>query len=164
MLSYIDHLALFCNFSIVLTQRWHCFFCLIKKSHLKRYLLFPGLLLVSFFAKAQKIDSIYVNLYTDSLKKGSYNYINVDGLLSNGRYLPLDSTYLLFEASSGRFSGNSLWLDKDFAGEKVHIKVSLRKNRAIFKEFDIYVKKKADDEQLKTADEILRDMRKKKGS
>jgi len=109
--------------------------------------------------KAQNIDSIYVNLYTDSLKKGTYNYINIDGLLSNGRYLPLDSTQLIFSASAGKFSGNSLWLDPNFTAEKVSVKVILRSNPAIYKEFEIYIKKKPDNEKLKTADEIMDEMR-----
>ena len=109
--------------------------------------------------KAQNIDSIYVNLYTDSLKKGTYNYINIDGLLSNGRYLPLDSTQLIFSASAGKFSGNSLWLDPNFTAEKVSVKVILRSNPAIYKEFEIYIKKKPDNEKLKTADEIMDEIR-----
>ena len=109
--------------------------------------------------RAQNIDSIYVNLYTDSLKKGTYNYINIDGLLSTGRYLPLDSTQLIFSASAGKFSGNSLWLDPNFTAEKVSVKVILRSNPAIYKEFEIYIKKKPDNEKLKTADEIMNEMR-----
>lgn len=127
---------------------------------MKHFILLTGLVLAGLWGKAQKIDSIYVNLYTDSLKKGTYNYINVDGLLQNGRYLPLDSTHILFEASAGRFSGNSLWLDKAFAEEKVHIKVTLRSSKTLYKEFDIYIKKKADDEHLKTAQEVLNEMQK----
>ncbi len=110
---------------------------------------------ISTFAKAQKIDSIFVNLYTDSLKKGTYNYINVDGQLSNGKYMPLDSTQIIFWASDGKFVGNSLWVDKDFKHEKVFIKVVLRRNPSISKEFTVYIKKKPDDEKLKTAEELL---------
>lgn len=146
------------NFNKILTQPWHCFFYLLQKNHLKQLLLLTVWILAAFFAKAQKIDSIYVNLYTDSLKKGTYNYINVDGLLQNGRYLPLDSTHIAFEASAGRFVGNNLWIDKQFIDEKVHIKVTLRSNKALFKEFDIYIKKKADDEQLKSVQELLSEM------
>ena len=69
------------------------------------------------------MESIYVNLYTDSLKKGTFNYINIDGKLSNGKYLPLDSTHLIFWASAGKFSGNSLWIDRNFTPQKVDIKV-----------------------------------------
>jgi hypothetical protein len=112
------------------------------------------LILISFTAKAQKVESIHVNLYTDSLKKGTFNYINIDGQLANGKYLPLDSTQLIFWASAGRFSGNSLWIDRDFAAEKVDIKVTLRNNPSLTKEFSIYIKKKPDPE-LKTMDELM---------
>jgi hypothetical protein len=73
----------------------------------------------------------YVNLYTDSLKKGTYNYINIDGLLPDGSYIPLDSTHLIFTASAGKFYGNNLLLDKNFAEEKVSIKVVLRQNPSV---------------------------------
>ena len=128
---------------------------------MKKYLL--GLcLFCSFFAKAQKVESIYVNLYTDSLKKGTFNYINIDGKLSNGKYLPLDSTHLIFWASAGKFSGNSLWIDRNFTPQKVDIKVSLRSNPAIIKEFTIYIKQQHDPE-LKTMDEIMNKTKSKKG-
>jgi len=116
----------------------------------------------SSFAKAQKVESIYVNLYTDSLKKGTYNYINIDGQLSNGKYLPLDSTHIIFWASAGRFNGNSLWIDKDFAAKKVDIKVTLRSNPAMVKEFSIYIKQQPDPE-LKTMDEIMKKTKSKNG-
>ena len=115
-----------------------------------------AVLLSVYYAGAQKIESIYVNLYTDSLKKGTFNYINIDGLLSNGRYLPLDSTHLIFSASAGKFSGNSLWIDKDIAAEKISIKVVLRKTPSLFKEFTIYIKKKPDPE-LKTMEELMKE-------
>jgi hypothetical protein len=118
------------------------------------------LVLCCSFAKAQKIENIYVNLYTDSLKKGTYNYINIDGQLANGRYTPLDSTQLIFWASAGKFSGNSLWIDKDFAGEKISFKVTLRSNAALSKEFSIYIKKKPDPE-LKTLEELMKDPKNK---
>lgn len=122
---------------------------------MKRFLPLIATLLASS-ATAQKIDSIYVHLYTDSLKKGTYNYINIDGLLQNGRYLPLDTTQLVFTASSGRFVGNTLFIDKDFKEEKVTIKTVLKANPALYKEFVMYVKKKNDDENLRTVDELLR--------
>jgi hypothetical protein len=126
---------------------------LYKTNQLKKLLPFI-LLLTATAVKAQQIDSIYINLYTDSLKKGTYNYINVDGLLSNGRYLPLDSTHIAFSASAGKFVGNSLVLDKNFLGEKVTIKAVLRKNPAVFKEFVLYIKIKTDSENLKTVEEL----------
>jgi len=102
-----------------------------------------------------------VNLYTDSLKKGTYNYINIDGLLPDGSYIPLDSTHLIFTASAGKFYGNNLLLDKNFAEEKVSIKVVLRQNPSVTKSFVMYIKKKPDDEKLKTTEEILNEIRNK---
>ena len=119
-------------------------------------------LLCSLFAKAQKVESIYVNLYTDSLKKGTFNYINIDGKLSNGKYLPLDSTHLIFSASAGRFNGTSLWIDRDIATDKVNVKVTLRENPAVTKEFSIYIKQTPDPE-LKTMDEIMNKTQRGKG-
>jgi len=119
-----------------------------------RYLLIL-LFLGSGSASAQKIESLHVNLYTDSLKKGTYNYINIDGKLPNGRYIPLDSTYLIFWSSAGTFNGNTLWIDRNFSGDKVDIKVTLRSNPALIKEFSIYIKKLPDPE-LKSMDEIMR--------
>jgi hypothetical protein len=107
------------------------------------------------FALAQKIDSIYVHLYTDSLKKGTYNYINIDGKLANGRYLPLDSTQIIFSSSDGQFFGNSLWVDPQFPKEKINIKATLRTNPSIYKQFDIYIKKNPDPVKLKTVEELL---------
>jgi hypothetical protein len=113
------------------------------------------LITLATLTKAQKIDSIYVHLYTDSLKKGTYNYINIDGKLSNGRFLPLDTTDLVFTSTDGKFYGNSLYLPPDFRKDKVNIKAVLKSNPAIYKQFDIYIKKKPDPATLKTMDEIL---------
>lgn len=110
---------------------------------------------ISIVGKAQKIDSIYVHLYTDSLKKGTYNYINIDGKISDGSYLPLDSTDIIFSSSDGKFYGNSLYLDPNFSKEKVTIKAILRSNPSMYKQFDIYIKKIPNPTKLKTLDEIL---------
>ena len=124
-----------------------------------KQLLLLTFIIGSNFAKAQKVDSIFVNLYTDSLKKVTYNYINIDGHLTNGRWLPLDSSDLIFTASAGQFKGNNLWIDKDFKQEKVSIKVVLKSNPWQYKEFDIYIKQKPDNEQLKTTEQILNEMK-----
>ena len=128
---------------------------------MKKYLLLL-FILSSLYTKAQKVESIYVNLYTDSLKKGTFNYINIDGKLSNGNFLPLDSTDLIFWSSAGKFSGNNLWINGNFAADKVDIKVTLRSNPSLSKEFSIYIKKKPDPE-LKTLDEIMNKSKSKKG-
>jgi hypothetical protein len=93
-----------------------------KKKNLKIFLLFT-ILLITSLAKAQKIDSIYFHLYTDSLKKGVHNYINVDGKISDGRWLPLTPKEIQFSSTGGKFEGNDLVLPADFTGDKVVIKL-----------------------------------------
>lgn len=120
--------------------------------------LFIIAMTLSFAAKAQRIDSIYIHLYTDSLKKGTYNYINIDGLMSNGKYLPLDSTQLSFTCSYGKFFGNSLWIEPACKEEKINIQVVCKKNPALKKDFVMYIKKK-EDGPLKTQEEIMREIK-----
>lgn len=97
-------------------------------------------------ASAQQVDSMYVNLYTDSLKKGTYNYINIEGLLSNGRYIPLDSSHVFFSSTEGYFRGNSLWIEPKTRAEKVYITITLGSNMAIKKTIEMYVKTKEDED------------------
>lgn len=115
---------------------------------------------VSIAVKAQKVESIHVNLYTDSLKKGTFNYINIDGKMPNGRYIPLDSTHLIFQSSAGKFVGNNLWIDRNTTLEKVDVKVILRNNPTLYKEFSIYIKKQPDPE-LKTMDDLMKGSKEK---
>ncbi|HEY8388746.1 MAG TPA: hypothetical protein VIK74_09090, partial [Parasegetibacter sp.] len=115
--------------------------------------------------KAQKkIDSIYFHLYTDSLKKGTFNYINVDGLQAGGRYLPLDSSHIELSATAGKFKGNSLWVEPDLKDSAITITAVLRTDPKIRRSVTIYIKKAESAERLKTIDEIFPDQptRKKK--
>jgi hypothetical protein len=121
----------------------------------KSVLFFLALFSISFITKAQKIDSIFFNLYTDSLKKQVHNYINIDGKLSNGTWLPLTEKDILFSASGGKFEGNSLILDSSFTDKKVTIKAVLKSNPAVWREVTIHIKTTADNERLKTMDEVL---------
>jgi hypothetical protein len=105
--------------------------------------------------RAQNIDSIFFHLYTDSLKKGVHNYINVDGKLSNGQWRPLSAKDITFTSSYGVFDGNSLIIDTGFKGEKVSVKAVLKTNPALWREVVIYIKKIESTEGVKTLDEVL---------
>ncbi len=124
-------------------------------------------LLLAFFiigtvgVKAQKVEKIYVNLYTDSLKKGTHNYINVDGEFTNGKFLPLDSTKIVFSCPQAKFFGNSLFIPADFAGEKVSVKVMLKEDNSKFETFEIYIKKLIDP-PLKTQEEVITEIKNKR--
>jgi hypothetical protein len=127
-----------------------------------RRLLFLIALACALQAPAQKVDSIYFNLYTDSLKKGFYNYINVDGKCADGTWMPLDTTQVRLTANTGYFKGNDLFIDSSYKGETVTVKAVLIKEPAISKVTVIYIRKRGFDEHLKTNDEILNDMRARK--
>jgi len=107
-------------------------------------------------ASGQKIDSIYFHLYTDSLKKGTHNYINVDGKLTDGKWMPLTEKHITLSASACKFSGNELIIPADFMEEKITIKAMLKSNPAIWIERTIWIKRKPDPDKLPTKEEVLK--------
>ncbi len=124
-------------------------------------LLIIFLVLSAFTLKAQKVESIYFNLYTDSLKKGVYNYINIDGKMANGSYLPLMSDEVKFTSSAGKWEGNSLVIDSVYKRDSVVITASLKEHPEIKKNITVYLKKIVIEPPLKTEKELLEEWRKK---
>ena len=120
-------------------------------------------LCASSFLFAQKVDSIFFHLYTDSLKKGQHNYINVDGKLSNGKWLPMTAKDIQFICSTAVFEGNELIIPFDFKMENVTVKAVLKNNPSISIERIIWIKKKPDDERLPTQEEIMNAPKKQNG-
>ncbi|HEX8460175.1 MAG TPA: hypothetical protein VF623_02045 [Segetibacter sp.] len=127
---------------------------------MKNYLIIL-FVLSSFAVKAQKIDSIYFNLYTDSLKKGVHNYINVDGKMSSGIYQPLMSDEVVFSSTAGKWEGNSLILEKDTKIDSVIVTAYLKQQQNIKRSITIYLKKVEVDPILKTEQELLDEWQKK---
>ena len=111
---------------------------------------------LGFLGKAQKIDSIFFHLYTDSLKKGTHNYINVDGKTSDGKWRPLTAKDLSFTTSYGTFEGTELVLPDNPSVDKLTIKATLKSDPKLWKEITIWIKKKPDDEILPTNEEVLK--------
>lgn len=134
---------------------------------MKKSILFLGFIAFSSHIFSQKIESIYFNLYTDSLKKGIHNYINVDGKLSNGRYMPLDASHIIFTSNYGIWQGNDLIIDSTYKKDSIVITATLKQNAAISQSITIYMKKNLNPPKLKTEQEILNDLekpKKKKGN
>ena len=131
---------------------------------MRRLLFIFFLATMAFTTKAQKLDSIYFNLYTDSLKKGFYNYINVDGKFSNGTWMPLDTSTVVFTANTGHFKGNDLFIDSSYTADSVRVKAIVKTDPRLWKEVIIYIRKRGFDEPLKTDEEILGELRRKKKS
>ncbi len=144
------------RFNTVLTS----VFRTLRKRQVLRKIL-PCLLLfivLASSASAQKVESIHFNLYTDSLKKGFFNYINIDGKMSDGNWMPLDSTEISFSSNAGFFKGNDLFIDSAFRGEKVKVRAALKSDPKVYKEITIYIRKRGFDEPLQTSQEIINDM------
>ena len=112
-------------------------------------------------AFSQKVDSIYFNLYTDSLKKGQHNYINIDGKMSNGRWMPLTTKDIEFSCPTAKFDGNQLIIPEDFQPEKVTVRAVLKSDPSIVREKTIWIKKLPDPE-LPSEAEILKPKKKNK--
>jgi len=130
---------------------------------MKQIFLSTILILPTFLSNAQKIDSISFHLYTDSLKKGTHNYINVDGKTSDGKWMPLTAKDITFTTSYGIFEGTELVLPDNPTVEKLTIKAILKTNPKLWKEITIWIKKKPDDEMLPTTDDVLKNKPQKKG-
>lgn len=120
------------------------------------------LMLCVFSSKAQKIENISFNLYTDSLKKGVHNYINVDGQLAGGKFYPLMDSEVSFSSSAGTWVGNSLIIDSAYNKDSVVVTAVLKSNPQLVKNITIYIKKGADAEVLKTEAELLEGWRNKR--
>jgi len=123
---------------------------------MKNVLLLVFLPFSFLLARGQQVDSIFFHLYTDSLKKGTHNYINVDGKMHDGRWKPLTAREISFSSSHGVFEGNDLVLPVDFAGEKITVTAVLKADTSLRKQITIWIKKKQDDEQLPTKEEVMR--------
>ena len=130
---------------------------------MKQIFLSIVLILPAFLSNAQKIDSISFHLYTDSLKKGTHNYINIDGKTSDGKWKPLTAKEVTFTSNYGTFEGNELILPDNPTVEKLTIKAIFKSDPKLWKEITVWIKKKPDDELLPTNDEILKNKSPKTG-
>lgn len=110
----------------------------------------------SAHSQGQKVDSICFHLYTDSLKKGTHNYINVDGKLPGGRWMPMTAKDIRLSASACQFSGNELFIPANFTDEKITIKAELKSDPSRRIERTIWIKKIPDPETLPTVEEVMK--------
>ncbi|RYY83947.1 MAG: hypothetical protein EOO15_20395 [Chitinophagaceae bacterium] len=99
-------------------------------------------LLAGLSGSAQKIVRFEFNLYTDSLKRGFYNYISVDGQLSDSSWRPLDSTDIILTSNAGPFQGNDLFVDSSYRGDSICICATLRSEPKRWKETVIYIRRR----------------------
>ena len=129
---------------------------------MKKLVLIISCVFVGELLSAQKVDSIVFHLYTDSLKKGTHNYINVDGKLSNGSWQPMTAKEVKFGSSACEFSGNELIIPPNFSGDNIVVWAELKTDPSQRIERTIWIKKKPDPEFLPTKDEVMREGNKRR--
>ncbi|MFM2137901.1 MAG: hypothetical protein RJA57_208 [Bacteroidota bacterium] len=111
---------------------------------LSRYLICFLIVAATAPARAQPIDSLCFRLYTDSLKKGQHNYINVDGRRPDGKWMPLTSKELHFHCDSAVFEGNELIVPPEFTPLKVTVTAVFRTDTTRRIERTIWIKQMPD--------------------
>lgn len=129
---------------------------------MNKILLLIVAVVVTNTISAQKIVDFNINLYTDSLKKGTHNYINVDGKMSDGSWKPLTDRDVNFSSSYGSFEGNDLILPDNPSVNKVVITVSLKSQPSKSSQVTIWIKQKPDPKIL-PVDESLPIRNRKRG-
>lgn len=120
-----------------------------------RFILFCILMLAALVSMAQAPDSIWFDLYADSLKKGSWNYINVVGRFSGGKIFPVSSAGLRLQASVGKVEDGSIWIDWKESADSVHVDVQLIKHPSMQKSITIWIKKEDRQMEPLPADTLL---------
>ncbi len=122
---------------------------------MKHFIILILLFTTASKLSAQKLDSMYFNLYVDSLKKGTFNYINVEGKFSNGSYMPLTADELEFTCDSAKFDRSSLFIDSNFAPRYVKVYAVYKKDPTKKAEIRIPIRQYVAEEKLKTEEEVL---------
>lgn len=123
---------------------------------MKKIFLSVFLIISAGLLHAQQVDSIFFHLYTDSLKKGQHNYINVDGKLKNGQWLPMTNKEVEFSCTAAVFEGNELIIPADFGPEKVTVKAVLKADPRQTISCTIWIKKKPDPEILPKRENLIK--------
>lgn len=108
--------------------------------------------------RAQMPDSIYFNLYTDSLKKGSWNYINVEGRMANGKIVPLSARTLTLQASKGKIEEMSIWIDWNASSDSVIVEVRLKDKPAVSAKTIIWIRKQDLQMEIPPTDSLLQQL------
>ncbi|ASZ11386.1 hypothetical protein KTO58_18205 [Chitinophaga pendula] len=104
-----------------------------------------------------RLERIRFNHYADSLKRNVHFYLNVEGVFSSGKILPLDTAAVRFQSSTGHLIGQDLLLEKeDTVTRMISLKAISRTDPAISASSVIPVKQLPDDEsQIKNVQDVM---------
>lgn len=96
------------------------------------------------------LTAIRFNHYTDSLKIGIHFYLNVEGIFSSDKILPLDTSIIRFESSAGRLIGQDLLLaSKDDSIKFIDVRATVKANNKLTIVTEIPIKQTLSAEDLR---------------
>lgn len=104
-------------------------------------------LLIAVAVTAQRgpqVRRIYFNLYTDSIKTQLNYYVNVEAEMSNGSYLPMDTSMIAISADQGRMAGNEWIAPKQIGFDRVRFTARLRSDPAVSTDITVFLKRAID--------------------
>lgn len=99
---------------------------------------------VSAVAQNPALKDIRFNLYADSIKPVLNYYVNVEGVFSNGRILPLDKNDIILEADWGEIHNSEWVIPKRLEKECVVFTATARNNPELRKQITVYIQKSKD--------------------
>jgi len=102
------------------------------------------------------LADVRYNLYTDSIKPVLNYYVNVEGIFSNGKIYPLDTTLVKVTASEGSMKGLEWILPTERSFDSVTFTTTCLYNTAISKSTTLYLKKYKDPRDAADYEEPLR--------
>lgn len=94
--------------------------------------------------RAPQVKRIYFNLYTDSIKTVLNYYVNVEAELSNGNYVPLDTSMIALKSDHGRMSGSEWIAPRSIDFDRVRFTASLKSDPALRDEITVFLKREID--------------------
>jgi hypothetical protein len=92
----------------------------------------------------EQLKRIYFNLYTDSIKTILDFYLNVEGEYRDGRFLPLDTSQVVFSTDQGSMRGNAWKPPAHIDFEKVHFEVRAKGRPELHDSITVWLKRARD--------------------
>src|SRR5947209_1944729 len=78
-----------------------------------------------------KLQRVYFNLYTDSIKTVLNYYVNVEGQYEHNRILPLDTSLVVITSDKGSMVGNEWIVPQKIDFEKVTFTTFAKENHKL---------------------------------
>jgi len=112
--------------------------------HIKLTITLPGENPITADLELPQLTGMRFNHYADSLKRNIHFYLNVEGMFSTGKILPLDTNEVHFQISAGKLIGQDLLLPAGDTTKIIRVEAWYKLNPAMYLLSDIPVKQMPD--------------------